>query len=108
MGPPIEGDIERQALLIALLECDQSEPVDSLRGTSGALFFYIQTAETQLISHPRLPNGALFVRDASDVQWLADQRYIEIRERQQRKRGFTFELTEEAHAIKRDAPRDVI
>ena len=73
-----------------------------------AVPLWAHRSKARLISHPRLPNGALFVRCASDVQWLEDQRYIEIREPRRRKRGFTLELTEQAHTIKRDAPRDVI
>lgn len=107
MGDTIDGDIERQALLIALLECDQSQSPDPLRGVRGSLFFFVQMAETQWISHPRLPDGALFVRDRTDMLWLEHRNYIEVQERDRKGRSFTFELTEHAHAIKREAPRDI-
>lgn len=108
MGSTIDGDFERQALLIALLECDQSQSADPLRGVRGSLFFFIQMADTQWISHPRLPDGALFVQDRTDMQWLEDRNYIAIQERDRKGQSFTFELTENAQNVKRSAPRDVI
>lgn len=92
----VDGDIDREVLLNALLACDLSKPMGS-SGVGGTLFQYVNVAEAGgFVKHPDLAGGSYAVRDSTDMQWLMDEQLIQVRQWDRAHRSFTFELTKKA------------
>ena len=89
------SDIERQRLLLALMETDESaHPYDNRSGIGGPLYFYVSIGEAQFIRHPGIEGGNYMVRMTADMQWLMDNQFIKVREWGTNKKDFTFEVTD--------------
>jgi hypothetical protein len=54
MTEGIDGDLDRERFLIALLESDESQPFDPRSGFGGPVYWYVETNESQWIRHPGL------------------------------------------------------
>lgn len=89
------SDIERQRLLLALMETDEAaHPSDNRSGIGGALYAYVSVGQAQFIRHPGIEGGNYMVRTTADMQWLMDNQFTQVREWGTNKKDFTFEVAD--------------